>query len=468
MGPVLQLVTALGLFLGVAYVLWRPQWAVLFIIVMFPLEQLVTAYFPVLNQSSWMFNVGIGSLALVAVLSKISRGGSPALGYKNPVLILIIGLYGIAVMSLLWSPARDSALSRLVDGAPYHILYLLLLPLLITDLQDFRRVMVGVMVAGSAIALLIIANPSSAYYSGRLNLDLGMYAGEQRGNPLAIAEMGALMALVGALMINERRSTLMNIVRIAAVILGLGLAIGSGSRGQVLAAVLTGIAFFPIARRLHNPRQFLLVTASFLFMAGMFYITFKIFVGDQNANRWAVGNMFRDIGQRFDYVWQLFAVWVQTPGAWPFGLGANAFSVVREGTEGGYVHNMAAEVLCEEGIAGAAIFVTLIVLTIKNGSSLVRLYAQHPQMRSAAAVLLASCLYALLLALKQGSFLNYPGPLIWWLLLAKVVRYEMIVADEQAAYADDEAFEDAGGYESDFAGEYDGDYGDEEGLLATP
>jgi hypothetical protein len=44
-------------------------------------------------------------------------------------------------------------------------------------------------------------------------------------------------------------------------------------------------------------------------------------------------------------------------------------------------------------------------------------------MRSAAAVLSATCCYALLLALKQGS-ISSGAPFYWWLVLAKISYYE--------------------------------------------
>jgi hypothetical protein len=72
------------------------------------------------------------------------------------------------------------------------VLFLLLLPMLVQDVYDYRRMLTGLMLVSTIIGLLIMFNPHSSYYTGRLVLDLGMIGGgvTNVGNPLATASMG--------------------------------------------------------------------------------------------------------------------------------------------------------------------------------------------------------------------------------------------------------------------------------------
>src|SRR5690606_34297781 len=67
-----------------------------------------------------------------------------------------------------------------------------------------------------------------------------------------------------------------NALRAACFLAGMGCAIASGSRGQVLATIICGVLFFPLARRLANPRQFLTTAFGFLLVLGGIYISFNL------------------------------------------------------------------------------------------------------------------------------------------------------------------------------------------------
>ena len=52
----LSLLVALILLAGVVYCVWRPQAAIVAIILQFPVEQLVQSYFPIAQRTPWMIN----------------------------------------------------------------------------------------------------------------------------------------------------------------------------------------------------------------------------------------------------------------------------------------------------------------------------------------------------------------------------------------------------------------------------
>jgi O-antigen ligase len=153
---------------------------------------------------------------------------------------------------------------------------------------------------------------------------------------------------------------------------------------------------------------------------------FKLFVGAQNRERWDIWMMFQDTMLRMNMVNELLTAYLASPSHWLFGLGTQAYPAFSSLQHADYVHNVAAEILCQHGIVGFALFIGMIVLLIKHTYRLWMMYYDDPAMRSTVAVLTAICFYSLLLSLKQGS-VCYPQPFYWWLVLAKLAYHEELV-----------------------------------------
>jgi len=425
----LQILVIVGAIGGMLFLLWRPYWVFVLIVCMWPVEQLITSYVPALSYRTTLINLIIGSLAVLAVFTRLFKRDPILQAYKNPVTVLTLLFYLLWLLGIVYAPqvAKDYVLEGLTTSLSYQGLFLLLLPLVLLNVAEFRQMLGGVMLLGAAVAVLIMANPNSAYHSGRLVLDLGMVGGgiSQHGNPLALGEMGGMLALMAALVRPARVSPLYNLLRVAAFVSGMGLAIGSGSRGQVLAAGICGVAFFPVARRLASVKHFFFGVIGFCVLVVGIYAVFKLFVGQQNQQRWEVFGMLRDTSLRLTYVWELLSEWLAHPEAWLFGLGTNAYVAISPDRALTYVHNIAAEALCEHGIVGAVLFVSIMWLTIRCGYSLWSAHKNDDSMRSTVAILLAVSAYYLLLSLKQGS-LSSPAPFYWWLVLAKFSTQERL------------------------------------------
>ncbi len=413
----------------------RPYLCFLAIVLMYALEQLGQSYFGYLQSHQQFVNYAIGLMSLTALAVRISRRERVTAGLANPVTILIAAQMLLWLVATMYSPAQQYALEVIQGSLPYAAMYLVLLPLLVRDIHDMQKVLVGLMVAGSVIAVLVIANPSSAYFSGRLVLDVGMNAQGRsaHGNPLALAELGGMMVLTAALIAPVQGKLIYTLLRFSAFMLGFGVAIGSGSRGQALATVVAGVLFYPLARRVSNPRNFILTTLGLIVLVVGVYVAFGTFIGDQNRERWDAVQMVKDITLRFDMCWDLLDAWLAKPHCWMFGLGANAYFDISGGSveRAAYVHNLAVEILCEYGIVGFAIFCATLVLTVRAGLRLWRRYAEDPMLRSVAAIIMAICAFGLFNALKQGSISSIQ-PFYWWLVLVKVSYFA-----EQSFAADD-------------------------------
>jgi hypothetical protein len=425
---------AAGAIIGTGYLLLRPHWVFVLIIAMWPVEQLLQAYLPWLGAHGATFNIIVGSLATLAVLTRLARGEGVQSGYWNPVTKLTYLLYILWALSALWSPVPNIGWDTLPFSAPYIGLLLVLLPLTIRDIPEFRRAVYGFMVLGSIVSVLIMVNPHSSFSGGRLSLNLGFLGLglSHHGNPLALGSMGAMLALSAALIRPARLSPMSNAIRVAAFISGMGLAIGSGSRGQVLAAVICGVALYPMARRLANPKQFIAGAIGFGVLVFGLLTVFKMFIGRQNEARWDPFQMLLDATGRWEMVMELAEAYIRSPAHWPFGLGMTAFIAISKGQHVVYVHNVAAEAFFELGVAGAILFVSLSVLTVLYAKRLWWMYRHQPSERSAVAVLAAYSLFATFTSLKQGS-LGYPEPFFWWLILAKIYMHERRAHEEALA-----------------------------------
>jgi hypothetical protein len=430
--------------IGLIAVLFRPHWAFVVVIAFFALEQLARTFFPVFSVHGAFLNYAMVALAMLAVFLRITRREPIFSGLNNPVTYLVFAQYGLWLLGMLYSPVPESAAYSLLSW-PYIVLYLCILPLLIIDLEEFHKSLMGLMVVGIICALMIFLNPRASYYGGRLVLETGTTAVRKDiyGNPLAVAELAGIVALIAALLVPHTKRGMFGVMRVVGFILCLGLAVGSGSRGQVLAAVVAGVLFFPVARRLANVRGFILTSLGLMVLVVAIYATFSIFIGEQNRGRWSMDLLSSHFEGRYEMALRFVDAWSSSPSSWFFGMGTNAWSSISGVSgQGDYVHNIAVELLCEQGLVGASIFVLTIVLTIVGGKRMWSMYKDNPAMRSAVALFFALSAYSLFNALKQGSITSV-DPFYWWLLLSKVARHEQLALRSQEAveYADSQEFE---------------------------
>lgn len=417
---------------GGAYVLCNPRWAFAMVVMLFPIKQVIQAYFE--SQRGWGNigpNVAVALLAAFALGTRLIQGDRVARPFWNGATVTVLLLYVWATMALAWTPSLNNALSLFGDGLPYHILLLLVLPLLLRDLQDARRMLTGIMLVGGVVSVLMMLSPAGTFWSGRLVLTVGAGgAGGGRGNPLAMAELGGIMSITAVLIRYERAGKVLTILRAGTFVLGLGMAILSGTRGQVLGAALVGILFYPLARQVKNVKQFSLVSAGLLVLGAGLYGMFSLFIGVSNQQNWTTAKMADSVSDRWGRLMVLMNEWGRDPIAWLIGLGPNAFSAFwrQEATYVDYVHNVAGEALMELGLVGGLLFVGATYYTFRSGRDLWRIHRNDPDMRAAAAVLCGLSAYALILSLKQGCMYGMPAPFYWWLALACVSKAERLRA----------------------------------------
>lgn len=370
------------------------------VLLMYPLEQLLQAGGGVFLSTSWLTNLLIAAIAGIAVVRLVMVTDRPLVGYLNFQLSGAIALHAWSLVTLLWTPSNESARQFIQGGYAYFVLLIVVSPMLATDVRSLGRINRSALIAGTLLAGAMISSPEFRSWSGRLVTDLGSSG---RSNPLVLGELGGTLVICSVLFRATGMSLLVKICRIAAFPLGAILVLQSGSRGQLIFALLIATIFYPIARKLTNIRSFVGGVAALGTATVVFVFLAPIFVTGYGLSRWDVGSVEGSALGRVGNVGDLLTAFRGNPVAWIFGLGYNAFSSVSTNSLDGYAHNLSAEVLAELGLPMFAIYVAMIWVSTRDGVAMMRESREDPESRASIGLFLALIAYQFLLDQKQGT-----------------------------------------------------------------
>jgi hypothetical protein len=444
MSALILIASVLGLSFGVIYTLFKPRWAMVFILVLYPLEQLLTTASPFFSTNTKFLNIVVGGLAVLGAGSALFAGRRPLRGYFNALWWMTILLYLYSILGIAFAPEPESGIEHLIGAIPYLGLLLVFPALLVNDLEDFRRLLVPLMIVGATIIVLILLSPKTTMFGGRLGIEntAGGRDGPEILNPLATAGLGGTIVIFGMLYRPVHAAGFINLVRVGAIAIGLVIALLSGSRGQLLGALFCGIVMFPFARQVKNMVQFITVSAS----AGLGLVFVMLVINFATtrdaAERWSGAALTEGVGTRQQMMAVMLGEWINNPAALVQGLGTSSFDYYWTISDAPYVHNMPVQILTEHGLIGFAILSVIMFLGYRMSVTLLRIYRDDPRQLSTAAVLIAFCLYQFLLSLKQGNFFMTGAPFWCFLILSKIYARTMADLREQAAL-------EAVGYEYD-------------------
>ena len=397
--------SALGILVLAAFLIYslmsivRPMWAFALLVMMWALEQLVQSYVPFFLANGILFNIYVAAIVGLAALRRVGSGGFVLGDYFNATFLCITALYLVGIASLAWTPGFDFAQRQVLWLGPYIFVGVYLatmLPRRVEEFDDFRKV---IMIVGGLIALLILLNPNLQWHGDRAMVKLGGAAGD-RGNPLALAELGAILAVTAAISRDQGIAGFKLALRIAIVILGLGLALKTGSRGQVLAAFVVIAFLYPTARRSDRLGQTMLNLTGLGFFAIVLFFTVTTFVTSENLDRWSLRSILEGGFGRLEFVMMYFKAFIDSPQAWLFGFGSMAFGEVV--SEGGvrFVENLFAEIIFEFGIIGMLLLAVILGQSFSMGIWMIR-NAPTSQARINSTLLLGLWLMYFLIAAKS-------------------------------------------------------------------
>jgi hypothetical protein len=390
--------------LACAWSFRRPVWAVVLMIFLFSIQQVLQAEAPWVRGTplgNQLINYVVGSVAIFAAGITILRKREAFVGWVNFSFVVITALLAWSVVTLLWSPGRDLALQVLSLRWVYYVIFILVGPIIIADLDDIAELLRGLLVAG--IVLCLVINVSSGFESqyGRIGI---LEAGKLQSNPLALGELGGVVLITGALLRTQSFGRLSLLLRIAAVVLGAMTAIKSGSRGQMLFAASIATIGYPFSARIRNIGSFVAGVVG-MALIGLLVVTLaSTLLEGFAAKRFSVEELLygsSSTSERISNVGVLASAWASSPIAVFVGVGYYAFSSFGLGIE--YSHVVAADMLFELGIPGAVLYLCLVVREFGVCRWLLRVGRDDDVMRPVTALYVSLVLFYFLLSNKQGD-----------------------------------------------------------------
>ncbi len=420
----------------------RPMWAFALLVMMWTVEQLIQSYIPFFYDNGILFNVYVAGIVGIAAARRVLSSDSTLKEYFNITLLLTTMLYGLGLISLIWT--RDSVLAREVINwlAPYIFIsvYLAtLLPNRIEDFDDFRKVF---LIVGTLVLFFIVINPSFQFYGDRAMVNLG--GTSSRGNPLAIAETGALLAITAALSRDRGLTGFKAVLRGAVVIIGLGIALQTGSRGNVIAGMLVIIILYPIARKSENLTQTLINLFSLLAFILIMYVAASTFITNENMQRWSIYSIMQGGSSRAMFLQMYLTEFLKSPQVWAIGFGTQSFSAVVPGAPVDMVENLFAEMLFDLGIPGFTLMLLIVGITFQKSIWMIR-NAPTQSARINSVLLLGFWIsYALFAAKQYNLWTGFP-----FFYISIVITKCALVAQREWPALDDAEYEDEYEYDDD-------------------
>ena len=414
--------------------LQRPSFALALVISMFTVKQLVQAGNPWLMQptGSLAINAMVLLTAVASIALRFSRVGRDPVSAVNIPWLATIALFMWSIVTCLWSPA-DDAISAVTTGAPYFVLGVVVAPFLIRNWAEASEFQIAMLWIGIPTALLILVSPDFSMKYGRLGIDVGT----SRSNPLALGEFGGIMVLAAATIRYPGRWLLL--ARLAALLLGTALAIRSGSRGQLLSAVVIAMVFYPLAAPVRNPRALVGTVIGIAIIAFAASQLLGLLLDDPlEAKRFTFEEMVygkSSASGRVNNVVILYKAWLSNPTAPIVGLGLGAFSSFTESIGDPYSHVLFADGVFELGLPGALFLFTFVWTSTTAAIGMIRASEPYPARRNAAAMFVAWYAYEMLLVNKQGSLWGvssmFPVAAIMARLLARDSNLEPVETSAQ-------------------------------------
>ena len=384
--------------------LTRPAWALALLILFFALEvslQASVGPFRAFPPLANFFLAGVLGCSLGISLLSQQR---PFAGTLTPVLGIIVLIYIWSIVSLAWTPAVPNAHNHgsniMREEWPYVILVVMIAPMLVDGLAVWDSSRQIILFFGSMVVVTVMVNPEFTIKLGRIGV---MLDGINRTSPLAIGQMGGALAIVGGLYRGRIAGRASALLGLGGFLMGLLLALYSGSRGQAIFSLLCMLALFPVSRQLKSVGAFLGNSLALIIAVVLAYIAFTFVTGGSDVDRWRSDRLEDAGGIRLQNIWILFSAFLNNPTAWLLGLGFNAFSTLGNDLGQGYSHCTFVDVLCEEGLPCFIGLLVMCGMVVRAGRRLFLRFQHSPSQRSALATLLALTLYQFLLCNKEGN-----------------------------------------------------------------
>ena len=367
---------------------------------LYAMEQLLQVSFSIFISRSWLINVSVFGISVVAATLLALRTKFFA-GIRFPASVIWFSLLiTLVVFSSAWAPSPSASWQRLSAVAPYFLQFAIISPLCVLDRDQLDKAIKVLLYFGFFVLVGLALSP---IVNRGIVLDMGGSLSKRLdANPLEVASfagaviLGAVFKIYG---MKHKRGSLF-LFHIALVALGLLVMARSGSRGQVVAVVIAMTIWLPLTARVAAKRSSTVALATVLiFCMGLFY-----FVSNgADAHRWSADMLQEHTTGRLELGFRLLDVWYEAgPIYWLIGLGnSSSFETI-----GFYPHIVPMEILGEEGLLGFGFFTAFCLTTVLGGYRMLKSENIDVQSRVNLGLVLALFSFHLVLTSKQGSLIG--------------------------------------------------------------
>ena len=367
------------------------------------------------SQSSFFWAHGALTNALTAAVAGLGlvvhlKNGRPIFSTLPREFWLVAGLFMWCTLSVVWSVYPSVVFPMLSGSLQYILPFTLIMPLVVSNVRDARQMMFSVLTIGSILCFLILA--TSTWNGRSIMFQTGStftIEGLQGGNPLAIGNLGAYVALTALLMNFRGAARLWQILRYVVIGLGITVCVKSGSRGQTFGLGLAALIFLPYSRRFKDLTGFLGFAISIVLFAAVAFVLVDQLTRDTNnerSGRWTMGDIVNSYqGARVGTASRVLGFYIDGgPLVWLLGLGSSAsFDPVILGS---YPHMVPAEALAELGVPGFTMYCLVIYFSIVNLRELWPTVRDDAENRGIVATIGAFVFLETFLTFKEGSLLG--------------------------------------------------------------
>ncbi len=360
-------------------------------------------------------NLAIGVLVLCAIATAVMQGRC-VLCRIPKVTWAIVALLLYAFATLAWTPRVDIASQIWGQAYPYLLTFIVLVPLVLHEPEDFRTALSWfVMIGGVLVCVLLVLG-----HWGDRGLSLGTTSLEQETNPLALAGLGG-SAAAAAMLLRSRGGLLFWGFRLVVAGASLVLIVKSESRGQLIAALAAMLVMLPFSVKIGSLRGIVVAVVGCVAIGFALLFGFANEVSRDQTDRWSQTSQSADAAVRLSMVEKLLDAW-RAGGSTTMMLGLGNSASYDPNLNGIYPHNVPMEVLGEEGIVGFALYVTIFTSALAALLQAILASAGNPENRSTVAALGGSFLFFAMLTFKQGNMLASVEFFMYTILLARLAR----------------------------------------------
>jgi hypothetical protein len=355
-------------------------------------------------------------LVLCAIATSAIRGRCVLCNIpKVTWFILTLLLYSL--LTLAWTPRLDIAGEIWLTAYPYTLTFIVLVPLVLQEPEDFRAALTWLVVIGGLLVFVLLVFG----HWGDRGLSLGATSMEQETNPLALAGLGGSVAAAAMLLRPRRGGVLALALRLAVVGASLILIVKSESRGQLIASLAAVLLMLPFSIKIVSLRGIVLATAGCIAVGLALQFGFTHVVSREQTDRWSQSTQSADAEVRLSMVEKLLDAWRQGGGTTML-LGLGNSASYDPNLNGIYPHNVPMEILGEEGLVGFLLYVIIFMCALGSLLRAIIASAGDQENRSIVAAVGGSFLFFAMLTFKQGNMLASVEFFMYTTLLARLAR----------------------------------------------